>query len=232
MNLFCIPFAGGSSASYRVFGESIGSVHLTTLELPGRGSRTREPALEDLNLMATDLLAQIRQRITDRYAFYGHSMGAALAWMLTRQIQRAGERMPEYLFVSGRRAPSDIRHDERYLLPQKDFFEMLKSLGGCPQEVLDDPELLEFFEPILRADFRAVSTFVYEEAAPFDTPIVAMIGNQDEISKGDADSWQAETTQPIVVKEFSGDHFFILEHHEEITRLMFECLTQRGNPGS
>ena len=229
-HLYCFPFAGGGVYSYRGLGESIGPVPVTTFEPPGRGRRFREPPLSDLDSMATDLYRQVRPRLRRSYAFYGHSMGASLAYLLTRRVIAEGHPPPRYLFVSGRRGPAVTVTETRHLLPRVAFREMVMRLGGCPPEILSDPELYEVFEPGLRADFAAFANHRFEATEPFDVPILVMTGRDDDVTEEEAMQWQRETTKEIRLVRFPGGHFFIHQHWGEIRRLMSECLASVDAP--
>lgn len=187
------------------------------LELPGRGRRGLEPLCTSLDDLADDVSRQIEQRgVTRPYALYGHSMGALLAFLAAHRLRAAGFARPQALFLSGSSAPSAREVRRRHLLPPAEFKTMLRELGGCPPQVLDDPELLDFFEPILRADFKAVETWQRSDRPPLDIPLVVMSGLEDDSDAGDAGGWASETTAECRLLEFSGDHFFILRHWDQI----------------
>jgi surfactin synthase thioesterase subunit len=174
-NLFCFPFAGGGTLSYRGLEATIGSVSVSTFELPGRGRRFGEPLLVNIELMVEDLFCQIQSQLQAPYAFYGHSMGGLLAYLLARRLTDKALPPPQMLFVSGCKGPVAISLERRHLLAQREFRAMLKKLGGCPDEILADAELMDLYEPVLRADFAAIASYRYEETPPFDLPIIVMI---------------------------------------------------------
>jgi surfactin synthase thioesterase subunit len=218
MHLFSIPYAGGNAWSYRALERFVSpAIKLDGLELPGRGRRGLEPLSSSLDELADDVFQQIKARgVSGRYAIYGHSMGALLAFMAAQRIRRAGLPQPEALFLSGSAAPSALPVRDRHRLPPAEFVAMLRELGGCPPQVLEDAELLDFFTPILRSDFKAVETWQPAAAPPLDVPFVVMAGDADETTPAEIAAWSAETTAACRVLEFSGDHFFILRHWEAI----------------
>jgi surfactin synthase thioesterase subunit len=62
INVFCIPFAGGSKYSYVSFSKLASkNLHFILLELPGRGARTNEPLLADIHTLADDVFHQIKK---------------------------------------------------------------------------------------------------------------------------------------------------------------------------
>jgi surfactin synthase thioesterase subunit len=222
INIFCLPFAGGNQHSYRQLTDHESEwANWLPVELPGRGIRTREALLTDVHAMANDVFDQIRDLLTAPYAIYGHSMGSLIGYLLTKKIIRQQLNQPLHLFFSGAHEPSRPPLEQpRHLFSKENFIKKLKELGGSPEEVLDDPELLDFYEPLLRADFQATDTYIYEVSAPFHLPVTIMIGKEEGITMEQASAWQQETTGEVDIIQFPGNHFFIFEHAGEITGIM------------
>ncbi|WP_217602958.1 thioesterase II family protein [Chitinophaga sp. GbtcB8] len=217
-NIFCFHFAGGSKYSYRQFiSLAADNLRFIPIELPGRGARVRETLLTDMEMMADDLLDQIRNRLDVPYAIYGHSMGALLAYMVTVRIIRMGLNKPLHLFVSGCEGPSAARSTKGIsALPREEFIRKVEAMGGFPDDLLRQPEIINFFEPILRSDFQSVETYNYEPTTKLDLPITVMIGDDEQVKYKEACEWRQETTHDIEIKIFPGKHFFIFEHTQEI----------------
>jgi len=224
ITLYCLPFAGGHAHSYRDFQAHVADfIFVKPLDLPGRGRRSREPLLVDLEAMADDVFHQIQTDIDGKpYAIYGHSMGALLGNILSRRILGTNLSAPLHLFFSGREAPSIPCDDPpKYTLSKKAFIAYLHEMGGFPSDLLTDAAFMAFFEPILRNDIKAVETYIYKVVPPFDIPITLLHGmNDKECPYVDLFPWQQETRQPISIKQFPGDHFFIFEHLFQIGQLI------------
>jgi surfactin synthase thioesterase subunit len=88
LNLFCLPYAGGNKYSYREFKAKAPSfLNLVTLEYPGRGARMGEPLSTDISQIVNGLYDQIGNLLDkEEYAFYGHSMGGLVAYLLTLKV--------------------------------------------------------------------------------------------------------------------------------------------------
>lgn len=227
INLYCLPFAGGSKYSYKDYVSAAPDfINVVPIELPGRGSRYKEPLLTDAAGMVDDVYGQIKDMLGTPYAIYGHSMGAVLGYLLARRILEEGMNPPEHLFLTGCRGPSVQRKDPlRHLLSKEEFIQELKNLGGCPDEILNDDDLMNFFEPILRADFQAVETLDYRPQEPIHIPINVMTGISERTTYQEAMEWQKETTAKVEGHRFPGKHFFIFNYPKEILEIIARKLT-------
>ena len=222
--LYCLPHAGGNSFFYRTFVPLCPvDVQVCPLELPGRGRRSREPLCGSMGALVDDLFPRIAVN-KGPYALLGHSMGAILAYLLAQRAAREGVRLPEVLFLSGASAPTGNPVQARHRLPRASFLAMLRELGGCPPEVLAEPALLEYFEPILRADFEAVDTWQPGSLLPLPVPFIVLSGNRDVIGERDQLAWGDHTSAGLTRHEFEGDHFFVQQHWGRIAEIVGERL--------
>jgi surfactin synthase thioesterase subunit len=226
VNLFCLPFAGGNKYSYRDYEQSApANIHIIPVEYPGRGSRTREAFVRNMDALVDDIFQQMsRVGFTHNYAVYGHSVGGVLALFLTRKIIAAGLPHPLQLFITGTTGPSSPSRQEkkRYLLSKEEFIEELKVLDGCPEELLNNAEMLNYFEPILRADFEVSETFNYVPAEPLDLPLTVITGSEEDMEMEDIHLWQLETSHAVDFIQMPGKHFFIFDNAAEILNIISE----------
>ncbi len=226
INLFCFPFAGGSFYSYKEFEKYIPDyINMIGIDLPGHGRRMREPLLKDVHEMAEDIFYQIKGRLYEPYAIYGHSLGAILSYLFAQRIVKENMPYPVLMFLSGRAAPPVCKEKYVHLLPKQEFIKKVNKYGGIPNEILQEEELMDFMVPILRADFEAAGTYKYEETVPLDIPMTVMTGLKDEeVEYKEALKWQEVATEKISVRQFPGGHFFIFEHPMEIVRILCQNL--------
>jgi surfactin synthase thioesterase subunit len=226
INLICIPFAGGSEHSYRAYQKKVSDFFtVKVVSLPGRGSRMKEKLLFNLDALVDDVYAQIQFELDSPYALYGHSMGALIAYLLAVKIQRAGQTRPLNLFLTGAKSPTERAGDvSRHLLPKDRFIAELRLLGGCPEEMLNDEEMLNLFEPILRADFQAVESYKLVELAIIDVPLTVIVGSAERFSYSEASAWSKVCTCECHTLQLPGGHFFIFDHVEAILKTIAEKL--------
>lgn len=227
MRLFCFPFAGGGTTAFRGWVEALPQgVALCPVRLPGRESRLAEPAFRDMTALAAALAEAVPPYLDRPFAFYGHSMGAAVSFELTRLLIAKGLSAPVALFVSGARAPH-LRKD--WVPPpepsEEDFLRELERLEGIPPEVRHNKELLAVVLPALRADATLYRNYVYQGPVPLDCPIFAYGGREDpNIRPAHLEAWQQETSGPVRVRLFPGGHFFFQTAQREFLAALAEDL--------
>src|SRR5262245_27618913 len=106
MRLFCFPYAGSGASVYRAWPEQLPpDVELCAVQMPGREGRYAEPLLTDVHALTPPLCAGIAPYLDRPFAFFGHSLGALVAYETTVRLAREQGLSPAMLFVSGHRAP-------------------------------------------------------------------------------------------------------------------------------
>jgi medium-chain acyl-[acyl-carrier-protein] hydrolase len=212
LRLFCFPYAGGSASIYRAWPDDLPrTIEVCAVALPGRGGRLLEAPFHNLLPMVRALSDAIVPYLDRPFAFFGHSMGALVAFELARHLRRQRRPTPIHLFVSGRSAPQLRRPGSGiHRLPRKAFVEGLRVLNGTPPEVLQSEEMLEMLLPALLADFTACAEYVYTGDAPLECPISAYGGRDDpEVTEDELRAWRDQTLRPFTMRLFEGDHFFL-----------------------
>jgi medium-chain acyl-[acyl-carrier-protein] hydrolase len=227
--LFCFPYAGGSDAAFRAWSEHLApDVEVYPALLPGRGARIFEPPLTRISTIVEHLAAAARPLLDRPFAFFGHSMGALIAFELARLLRAEAGVEPSHLFAAGSRAPRIPDPDPTvYDRPDAEFIEHLRRLNGTPSDVLEHPELMALMLPLLRADFEAVETYRYEEGRPLGCRVSAYGGLRDlAVAREHLDGWREQTTGDFVLRMFDGDHFFIHQSALQLLRVLNRELGQ------
>lgn len=228
LQLFCFPYAGvGASAFFPWVDELPANVELLAVQLPGRESRIREKPLDQLGAIVPLVAEAIRARVDTAYAFFGHSMGALIAFEVARYLRAEAFPGPVHLFASARRAPHrPDRLPRIHHLPQDEFIEALRRRwDGIPAAVLREPELLQLLLSSLRADVTAIETYTYIDGQSLTCPISVYGGEEDNsIEQDDLLSWREFTSGLFRLRMFPGNHFFIRTEHQKVIRAVVEDL--------
>ena len=212
LTLVCFSYAGGGASVFRDWPAALPPpVNLFAVQLPGRESRLREPPFQKMSDLVAAIGPVIAEQVPAPFAFFGHSMGALVSFELTRYLRRECGLEPLHLFVSGRQGPHlPGRLAPIHALPDDEFKAGLKRFNGTPQEVLDNPELMELLAPILRSDLAVCETYLFSEEPPLSCPITMFAGSEDPgVHPSDLESWSGLTTERFAVHLTEGDHFFL-----------------------
>jgi medium-chain acyl-[acyl-carrier-protein] hydrolase len=212
VRLFCFPYAGGGAYVFRPWARILNaSVEICPVQLPGREARMKEPFARDLRALVLEIAGEIQHYLDKPFAFFGHSMGAIMAFELARCLRGRLRIEPLQLFVSGRRAPQLPRREQPiFNLPEHELITELRRLNGTPEEVLRDRGLLEMMLPLVRADLEMVECYQYAPGLPLSCPVAAFGGLEDEeVLRDDLAGWSAHTTSQFSLHMFPGGHFFI-----------------------
>lgn len=213
--LFCFPYAGGSASMYRNWHDWLApGIEVVAVELPGRGMHISEPAIDRMDLLADRVLAAMQPLLDRPFALFGHSLGALIAFDLSRRLAAGDGPEPQHLVVSGMGAPHlDYGVAPIHDLPDREFVQALRTLNGTPPDVLANDALVDCFIDILRADFRLGETYRCDRVVPLRHPITVFGGVHDEcFRREEVEAWHHHTASRCVVRWLPGDHFFIREH--------------------
>jgi medium-chain acyl-[acyl-carrier-protein] hydrolase len=230
MNLFCIPYAGGSAKIiFNGWQQALpSSIKVIPLELAGHGVRIDEPFHGSIEATVADIVSAIKSSVTAApYAIYGHSMGSLIAYELTKALNAAGLPAPKTVFLSGRKPPhncSKPRNIHRY--NDTLLLEEMKKLGGTPKVFFEVKELVKAFLPIFRNDYRILELYQFvEPIRPTSADIVFFHSDGDAVVEGpEVNEWAKYTTGLFTRKNFQGGHFFINDNRQAICDIISEYL--------
>lgn len=236
--LFCFPHAGVGASVYRQWPHGLPvELEVCALQLPGRGHRLSEPPVATIRALVEAIVSAMAPQLDRPFAFFGHSMGAVLAFEVARALRLKGLPQPSRLIVSGRRGPHTPEPSPplRHLSDAEFVAEINRRYGGIPAEILENDDVLALLLPCLRADIAALETHRPEPEPPLPCPISAFGGSDDpQTPRAQLDAWGAETTGGFEVRIFPGGHFYleaqrpaVLAHVSAMLTPIFKTATNR-----
>jgi surfactin synthase thioesterase subunit len=206
--LVCFPYAGGGSRSYQSWQHLLPpEMDPLVIQLPGREGRLAVPLPEDLATEAVRAAAELAPLLGDRFAVFGHSMGALLAFEFVRALR---DPRPACLFVSGSLPPGKRDSAKRYgHLDDDGLRAEIKEMGGTDLELLDDPEAWALMRPVLRADLAMCDRYQMTPGPRMECPIVAYGSRDDhDVPAAAIAPWGEHTTARFEQRIFPGGHFY------------------------
>ena len=212
ITLFCCPFAGGGASVYSSWIKKMErEITVCPIQLPGREDRIMEKPYNNMKNMLDDVEDVLIKHIKGPYALWGHSMGGKIAYELEKRIELRGK-TAKYFFVSGSRIPSIPEPNPIYYFSDEKFKKAIGRFEGTPKEVLENQELLDFFLPMLRADFKMDETYYDKEVTTLRSPIAAFGGSSDREADVEAiKEWSQYTEHSFIYRVFKGGHFYMRE---------------------
>jgi surfactin synthase thioesterase subunit len=227
--LVCFPHAGGGPTTFRAWSAALApSIEVSTVTLAGRANRRQEPFAATMADAVTDAVDAIEHRGHPRpLALFGHSLGAIVAYETAHELARRGTHRPMHLFVAGSRSPDD--RDEVRLQVTDDNAELVgeveRRYGAIPAVVRNEPDLLEMFLPVLRADLRLLTEYDWNTRGPLSIPITAFAGTEDKAGPPQsAPRWSAHTDGGFRDVRLQGDHFFVHSQLPQVAAIVREAL--------
>ena len=230
--LYCLPHAGGGATTYRNWADELpAEIEIRAVQLPGRENRLAEPTADDMDRLTRSLATQIAGKTDHRpFAYFGHSLGALIAFELTRCQRRLDLQQPCHLIVSGHNAPHTGRPDHltsRHQLADIDLIKELRRLRGTPDEILSNRELMLALLPVIRADFKLVESYTYVDESPLSCRIHAVGATEDHFTtRAGVEAWREQTRESFQSTFFSGDHFFFVSQRRMLLRAIGRSLAR------
>jgi medium-chain acyl-[acyl-carrier-protein] hydrolase len=224
MRLFCFPHAGVGPSVFRGWADDLDAdTEVCLVQLPGRESRLHEPLFSSIAELVPPLTDGIKGLLDRPFAFYGHSLGATIAFEVARRLRRTLGIIPDHLFVAASPAPQvPWSHPPVRFLREGEFLrEIQRRYGGVPSEVMDSAEVRDIFVPILRADVTMVETYVCLLDAPLDCQITAFGGTDDlMVSQSSLEAWQQQTSSQFSLHKLQGNHLFLRSARNTLLELI------------
>ncbi len=186
------------------------NIEIAFVQLPGRGIRLLEKPYETMEELVKALQLSYIDLQPKKTFFFGHSMGARVAFELTLSLQKINQPPPVHFFASACPAPCTVRKEDNiHHLPDDEFIGKLDELQGSPAEVLQNRELMELVLPALRADFKIVENYRNQNTYSIKSCVSVFAGKEDKIEIDEMQPWLNKFTEATGVHWLPGNHFFV-----------------------
>jgi surfactin synthase thioesterase subunit len=233
--LFCFHHAGGGASAFRGWREQLApTISVFPIQLPGREGRVQEQRLRDIDTLV-GRLADLLDPFLDRpFAFYGHSMGALVAYRLTRTLVGRGGPRPVQLLVGAYPAP----HNGTPLgqvdgLTDGSILDMLIEAGGVSETVRNYPRWTGSMVAMFKDDLDLCRSHDPANSTRLPVPIQVFTGETDPLmSISDATGWREHTSASCQLHVIPGGHFFTRESRPLMLATVADLLTTHRVPST
>lgn len=219
VRLFCFPHSGGSVGEYVRWADLLPDIEVWGVQLPGRGARAEEAPFTQMRALVDALVRSVDFGAS--FAFFGHSLGAFVAFETARRLRDLGRGLPKALFLSAAPAPQlpprgiPASHlDEEGLLTALE-----RTYGELIHELREDEELRELILPGLRADLLLVESYRHEDREPLPCAMTVTGGTGDDLTRAELEPWRVHTSGPFALHLLPGGHFYLRDPEPKSTLL-------------
>jgi medium-chain acyl-[acyl-carrier-protein] hydrolase len=221
VRLFCFHHAGGSALAFRPWIAALPAwIDVCPVQLPGRGTRLLEAPYASMDDMAEECAAAVAPLCDRPVALFGHSMGAAAAFAVAQRLPVP----PVHVFAAGRSAPT---RTHPLCLHQRDdaaLLDYMRRLGGTPDIVFGEPELMRQILAVLRADLRLNDLYRTDRALAGSALTVLGGADDPQVPPAALAGWHAlapDMRGPVLLP---GGHFFTVTAADELHRIIVATL--------
>lgn len=221
IRLFCFPYAGVGASSFDVCHDYLSSgFSAYPIQLPGRENRIYEEPHVQMGLLVQELFDELEETLCEKpFAFFGHCLGAFIAYELSCLISQVLEIQPIHFFISGCPAPQK-HHIESPLhqLSPKEFLERIQQIEGPQTAGPVGSGVANILFPCLKADFILYETYQFQPRNKLHCAMSLYGGQNDHyVEFSDMALWQELTDGPCYKEQFQGSHFYL---HEQMPQVM------------
>lgn len=239
MRLFCFNCAGGSTSFYnplRTYLEP--DIELTVLEYAGHGKRRKESFYRDFREMVDDLYPRIREIVRgswgsemnhenlswESYALMGYSMGCISVVEILKKILEEKELPPPVHIFLAAHEPHTKSELRGFQSGEMDEMVMERTIrfGGLPEQLIHNRSFWRLYLPTYRADYSMIGRYNFD-GLTLRTKIPATVFySQDDTLLHDMEEWKRNFTGECEFIRFDGNHFFMLQHYQEIAKILLD----------
>jgi surfactin synthase thioesterase subunit len=227
--LYIFPHTGGSADFYVPFARAFtGGTKCVAVQYPGKRAGKDLSQYTGIPELADKLEAMLKpaDAPAGQVAFFGHSMGALLAFEVALRFERAGNPIAA-LFVSASAAPGLWRQQVDLTGSDRQLLSMVSQVTGANPEFLNDDQFAATLLPTLRG-LKAVASYECPPEATVSCPIHGLMAEADELATAELMApWAQRTTSTFDLTEFPGDHFYINTNLPQLSQWVEERIVPR-----
>lgn len=212
LNMLLYPYAGAGASMFVPWKKALSAAaDFLPVQYPFRETRRSEPHPESAAALGKAIAAENPDIFSERYAIFGHCAGAAIAYETVCEANRLYGTDPVFFAASGAEPPEyKLRSMERmFQAAESDFLDYLIQNGFIAEQAAENTAFLEYYLPLIRADFQMMAQYQPSEQHVMHCPIYLFTGKDDMvIEQKHLAGWQVYTDQSVQQIWFEGGHYY------------------------
>lgn len=221
--LFCFTYAGGNASFFDVIEKDLPGIEVIKPEYSGHGTRHREPFYSSFDELSEDMFRIFKEQYSGgKYALFGYSMGTiTLAELLKRIIVDHETEMPGHIFLAAHE-PHTKAELAGFTSDEMDEWVKARTIrfGAVPEKLIHNKSFWRMYLPLYRADYSIIGRYRFEELdLHVDIPVTIFYSETDT-PKSEMMLWEKFFIGRCDYYQFSGTHFFIQQHHQEMADII------------
>jgi surfactin synthase thioesterase subunit len=229
----CFPAAAAGTSAFSGWRENLSIDHdLWAVRAPGREARLAESPVADIDELMAGLLAQTDRLPACDWVFFGHCLGALVAYELCQRIAEMQQRLPSYLVVSAQPSPKLAAAKDGPPvadLPPDALVAYLADIGIAWPDSLAHQRLLQSMLPTIRADLQLAECYLDPMDRPrLPIPILAVGADHDALAPRETlAAWADCTSASFDLRVLPGGHGFLDEHRADVVAAIEDIAVER-----
>ncbi len=224
LQLFIVPFAGGSSYSFKHI-KALLEDHLEVHAWDGPGKGVNAGGVKNTRFddEVRDFADYVREHSKGReYAAWGYSCGGLICYEAMRLIQADGLSLPKRVFLSAVRPAAEFVSPNVPSLDDDNLMIILNRMSGG-----DRSEELRERMGSIREDMILARDYIYKDTGKVNTPASVMYADDDEVTALGVSNWKDYFTGDVNFAAFHGKHFFYRHQPKELAGFILKELELR-----
>ena len=223
LQLFILPYAGGSIASFRRLTDLIDErIEVVPVEYAGRGVRAKEPLASSLAEMLEDAIRYCKE-YRDRnvpYAVFGYSMGTLLGYEMLVRGGLSGELI--HFFVAAEVSPQtralELRQEKN---PTDEIvLKRARDLGGLDERLLNNKRFADIYLKPMISDYKHFFEYRFDDSGKKIDCDATFFYCEKDTALCDVKKWEQLINGEYDYHELGEGHFFINQEYEEMARIV------------
>lgn len=226
--VICFPYLGGYAQNFYPLVSHLPDTEIWAFTPPGHGMNSETP-LEHMRQLVDLYTNELLPIIQADAVLFGHSLGGITAYFVAQRLQ---QKLPDVaktlrLVLSACNTPAECGMNRYDQMSDEHLIDHLFSYDGLPKDLMHEKELLQYFMPVIRADFRMLESAATLECQPLSLPVLFLWGERDNaVPLQSALKWERYFNVPMKLQTIrEGTHMFIMHQPSTVAYYLTSFMT-------